>query len=165
MTHDIHITVNPTRTLTSATPSPVQDNTQNQVIGGRSIAWRTTADGTREQAEHALLRDRRLQPDRHRQHQRARGQGVSLGFFDEGVGERSRTTSTACRTRRNTSSATGFAVEIKYEGALRAANEIETGVPPAVGYENIYTTYMNKSRSYLLDDSKQIQEADGVRSQ
>ena len=72
---------------------------------------------------------------------------------------------TACRTRRSTSAATGIAVEIEYECALRAANEIETGVPPAVGYENIYTTYMNKSRSYLLDDSKQIQEADGVRSQ
>ena len=83
----------------------------------------------------------------------------------KGRASESRTTSTACRTRRNTSSATGFAVEIKYESALRAANEIETGVPPAVGYENIYTTYMNKSRSYLLDDSKQIQEADGVRSQ
>ena len=77
------------------------------------------------------------------------------------------TTRTACRTRRNTSSATGFAVEIKYEGALRAANEIETGVPPAVGYENIHTmnTYMNKWRSYFLYDSKkQMKEADGIRS-
>ena len=44
------------------------------------------------------------------------------------------------------SSATGIEVEIENEGALRAANEIETGVPPAVGYENIHTmnTYMNK---------------------
>ena len=75
------------------------------------------------------------------------------------------TTRTACRTRRSTSAATGIAVEIEYECALRAANEIETGVPPAVGYENVYTIYMNKWRSYLLDDSKQIQEADGVRSQ
>ena len=79
MTHDIHSTVYPTRTMTSATPSPVQDNTQNQ--GDLGLAWRTTADGTREQAGHALLRDRRLRPDRHPQHQRARGQGVSLGLL------------------------------------------------------------------------------------
>ena len=71
------------------------------------------------------------------------------------------TTRTACRTRRSTSAATGIAVEIEYECALRAANEIETGVPP-VGYENIYNTYMNKWRSYFLYDSKkQMKEADG----
>ena len=65
------------------------------------------------------------------------------------------------------SSATGIEVEIENEGALRAANEIETGVPPAVGYENIHTmnTYMNKWRSYFLYDSKkQMKEADGIRS-
>ena len=43
MTHDIHITVNPTRTLTSATPSPVQDNTQNQEIGASLGGQRLTA--------------------------------------------------------------------------------------------------------------------------
>ena len=36
-------------------------------------------------------------------------------------------------------------------------------MPPAVGYKNIYNTYMNKWRSCLIDDSKQIKEADGVR--
>ena len=86
-------------------------------------------------------------------------------FFDEEwASDTASTTSTACRTRRSTSSATGIAVEIEYESALRAANEIETGVPPAVGYKSVYTIYMNKWRRYLLDDSKQMKEADGIRS-
>ena len=114
---DIHSTVYPTRTLTSATPPPAQDNTQNQEIGASLGGHRLTAHvnkpdtpffatdaydliGTHSISEHAA-------------------RAYPWGFFDEGVGERSRTTSTACRTRRSTSSATGIAVEIEYETANR----------------------------------------------
>ena len=43
MTHDIHDTVRPTRTFTSATPPPVWDNTQNRGIWASLGGQRLTA--------------------------------------------------------------------------------------------------------------------------
>ena len=86
MTHDIHSTVYPTRTMTSATPSPVQDNKQHGEIGASLGGHRLAAHvnrpnkpffatdaydliGIHSISEHAA----RAYPE---------------GFSDEGVGER-----------------------------------------------------------------------------
>ena len=49
---------------------------RHAVRGDLGVAWRRTANGTREQAEHAHLRDRRSRPERHPRRERAHGPGV-----------------------------------------------------------------------------------------
>ena len=87
---------------------------QHAEPGDRGIAWRTTADGTREQAGHALLRDRRLRPDRHPRLDRAHGRGVSTALSSNE--ERASGGNDIHSMQRETeSSANGIAVEIEHE--------------------------------------------------
>jgi hypothetical protein len=89
MTHDIHDTVRLTRASASTTPSHPSRRGRHAVRGDLGVAWRRTANGTREQAEHAHLRDRRSRPERHPWRERAHGPGVPRALLqNEGAGER-----------------------------------------------------------------------------
>ena len=136
MTHDIHNTVRPTRTMTSATPPPIQDNQQNRGIwaslGGQRLTAHVNKPNMPFFATDACDLIGILSIGEHT------ARAYPWRFFThEGAGEREQDEH-SMQKERSTSTANGIVIEVDIESALRAAIEIETGVPPAGDYNSNY---------------------------
>ena len=86
MTHDIHITVNPTRTLTSATPSSVQDNEQSGGIWASLGGHRLTAHVN--MPNKPFFATDACDPNGIHSRSKHTAQAYPRRFFNEGAGER-----------------------------------------------------------------------------